>query len=56
MRCVGWVLLGTAVALAVCSAAGAASEQALKLRVQNGLSGFSPPQAFLDGNFLADKG
>ncbi len=55
MRRMGWVLLGTAVVLAVCGAAGAASEQALKLRGQNGLSGFSPPQAFLDGNFLADE-
>ena len=55
MRRMGWVLLGGAVALALCGAAGAASEQAIRLRSQNGLSGFSPPQAFLDGNFLADE-
>lgn len=37
------------------SAALAASEQALALRGQNGLSVFSPPEAFLAGNFLADE-
>ena len=41
--------------LAFCGAAGAASEQAMKLRSQNGLSEFSPPEAFLAGNFLADE-
>jgi hypothetical protein len=35
--------------------AAAASEQAIKLRGQNGLSEFAPPEAFLAGNFLADE-
>lgn len=41
--------------LALCGAAGAASEQAMKLRSQNGLSEYAPPEAFLAGNFLADE-
>jgi hypothetical protein len=35
--------------------AWAASEAALKLRSTNGLSEFSPPEAFLNGNFVADE-
>lgn len=35
--------------------AGAGSEQAAKLRGQNGLVAFAPPEAFLTGNFLADE-
>ena len=41
--------------LAFCGTATAASEQAMKLRSQNGLSEFAPPEAFLAGNFLADE-
>ena len=41
--------------LVFCGAAAAASEQAMKLRGQNGLSEFAPPEAFLSGNFLADE-
>jgi len=41
--------------LAFSGAAAAASEQALQLRTQNGLSGFTPPEGFLAGNFLADE-
>ena len=41
--------------VAICGAAGAASDQALKLRSENGLSEFAPPEAFLAGNFLADE-
>jgi len=37
------------------AAAWAASEGAQKLRTANGLGGFSPPEAFLDGNFVADE-
>jgi hypothetical protein len=55
MRRYGCVLLGAAVVLALCGAAGAASEPAMKLRNQNGLSEFAPPEAFLAGNFLADE-
>jgi hypothetical protein len=35
--------------------AGAESEQAARLRSQNGLIAFAPPEAFLAGNFLADE-
>lgn len=55
MRRMESVLLGAAIVLVICGAAGAASEQALKLRGQNGLSEFTPPEAFLAGNFLADE-
>jgi len=41
--------------VAICGAAGAASEPAMKLRSQNSLSEFAPPEVFLAGNFLADE-
>jgi hypothetical protein len=47
--------LGAAIVLVICGAAGAASEQAMKLRSQNGLSEYTPPDVFLTGNFLADE-
>src|SRR3972149_3917002 len=53
MRRYGCMLLGAAMVLAICSAAWAASDQAMKLRNQNGLSEFAPPEAFLAGSFLA---
>jgi hypothetical protein len=55
MRRYGCMLLGVAMVLAICGAAGAASEPALKLRGENGLTEFTPPEAFLAGNFLADE-
>ena len=55
MRRYGCMLLGAAMALAICGAAGAASDQAMKLRGENNLSEFAPPEAFLAGNFLADE-
>ena len=55
MRRYGCILLGAAMVVAICGAAGAASEPAMKLRSQNGLSEFAPPEAFLAGNFLADE-
>ena len=55
MRRMGSMLMGAAIVLVICGAAGAASEQAMKLRGQNGLSEFAPPEAFLAGNFLADE-
>ena len=55
MRRHGCMLLGALMVLAICSAAGAASEPAMKLRGENGLSEFAPPEAFLAGNFLADE-
>jgi len=55
MRRHGCMLLGALMVLAICGAAGAASEPALKLRGENGLSEYTPPEAFLAGNFLADE-
>jgi hypothetical protein len=55
MHRMGSMLLGAAIVLVICGAAGAGSEQAMKLRSQNGLSEFVPPEAFLAGNFLADE-
>ncbi len=55
MRRYGCMLLGVAMVIAICGAAGAASEPALKLRGENGLSEFAPPEAFQAGNFLADE-
>ena len=55
MRRFSSILWGIAFILVFCGAAGAASEQAMKLRGQNGLSKFAPPEAFLSGNFLADE-
>ena len=55
MRRYGCMLLGAIMVVAICGAAGAASEQAMKLRSQNGLSEFAPPEVFLAGNFLADE-
>ena len=55
MRRYGCMFLGAAMVLAICGAAMAASEPAMKLRGQNGLSEFAPPEAFLAGNFLADE-
>jgi len=49
------MLLGAAMVMAICGAAGAASEPAMKLRGENGLAEFAPPAAFLAGNFLADE-
>ncbi|MBI5580326.1 MAG: hypothetical protein HY895_14330 [Deltaproteobacteria bacterium] len=55
MRRHGCMLLGAVMVVAVCGAAWAASDQAMKLRGDNGLSEFAPPEAFLAGNFLADE-
>ncbi len=41
--------------LLLAGVAGAESETAARLRTQNGLTAFSPPEAFLSGNFLADE-
>jgi hypothetical protein len=55
MRRYGCMLLVAAIVVAICGAAGAASEQAMRLRAENGLSEFEPPEAFLAGNFIADE-
>ena len=49
------IVLSLSIFLALYGTAAAASEQAMKLRGQNGLSEFTPPEAFLTGNFLADE-
>lgn len=49
------VIWGVLFLLVFCGPAVAASEQAMKLRSQNGLSEYAPPEAFLAGNFLADE-
>jgi hypothetical protein len=48
-------LWGVVFLWALCGAAVADSQQALKLRSQNGLFEFTPPERFLSGNFLADE-
>jgi hypothetical protein len=55
MRRLGSMLLGVSLLLALFGMAGAASEQAMKLRGKNGLSAFTPPEGFLAGNFVADE-
>jgi hypothetical protein len=49
------VLLGFLTGLALSAPTWAASEQAMKLRNQSALSGYSPSEAFLSGNFVADE-
>jgi hypothetical protein len=55
MHRLGSTLLGLVMALALFAAAWAASEQASKLRGQNALSEYTPPESFLSGNFVADE-
>jgi hypothetical protein len=43
------------IVLGFLGSASAASEQAIKLRAQNGLSEYAPPEGFLAGNFVADE-
>lgn len=43
------------IVLLLAAVAGAESEPAARLRTQNGLTPFAPPEAFLAGNFLADE-
>ena len=49
------ILLAICALVTIFSPAWAASEGALKLRAQDGLSEFTPPEAFLNGNFVADE-
>jgi hypothetical protein len=49
------MLLGILILLAPLSTSWAASEQAMKLRAQSDLSEYTPPPAFLNGNFVADE-
>ncbi len=55
MHCFRSTLWGVILLWALCGAAAAGSEQAIKLRSQNELSEFTPPERFLAGNFLADE-
>jgi hypothetical protein len=55
MRPVQSILMGAALLLALNGVAWAASEQAMKLRGENGLSDYTPPETFLSGNFVADE-
>jgi len=55
MRRLCSMFLGVSLLLALFGMAGAASEQAMKLRGKNGLSAFTPPEGFLSGNFVADE-
>jgi len=49
------VLLGFLIVLALSASTWAASEQAVKLRGKSALSEYTPPEAFLSGNFVADE-
>ena len=49
------ILAAVCAIFAPLSPASAASESALKLRAQNGLCDFMPPDSFLNGNFVADE-
>ncbi|HSM89159.1 MAG TPA: hypothetical protein VLT56_03970 [Desulfobacterales bacterium] len=55
MRRLGSIVWSVSFLLVFCGTAAATGEQAMKLRGQNGLSEFAPPEAFLSGNFLADE-
>ncbi len=55
MRRFCFMILGASILLAFFGVAWAASEQAMKLRGQHGLSAFTPPESFLGGNFVADE-
>ena len=55
MRSLCSVLVGVSLLVALNGLTWAASEQAMKLRGKNALSEYSPPEAFLAGNFVADE-
>ena len=55
MRPLYSILVGVSLLLALEGVTWAASEQAMKLRGKNALSEYSPPEAFLAGNFVADE-
>jgi hypothetical protein len=49
------MILSVSIFLAFFGVVWAASEQAMKLRGQQALSAFTPPESFLGGNFVADE-
>lgn len=55
MRSLCSILVGVSLLVALSGVTWAASEQAMKLRGKNALSEYSPPEAFLSGNFVADE-
>ncbi len=55
MRRLYSVFLGVAVAVMCAGSAFAASDQAMKLRNRSDLTPYTPPDAFLSGNFVADE-
>jgi hypothetical protein len=55
MRRIRSMILGVSLLLALAGVAWAASQQALQLRANYGLSEYTPPEAFLSGNFVADE-
>jgi len=55
MRPLCSVLVGVSLLAALSGVTWAASEQAVKLRGKNALAEYSPPDAFLSGNFVADE-
>jgi len=55
MRSLCSILVGVSLLVALSGVTWAASEHAMKLRGKNALSEYSPPEAFLSGNFVADE-
>ena len=55
MRPLCSILVGVSLLAALSGVTWAASEEAMKLRGKNALSEYSPPEAFLSGNFVADE-
>jgi hypothetical protein len=55
MRSLCSILVGVSLLVALSGVPWAASEQAMKLRGKNALFEYSPPEAFLSGNFVADE-
>jgi len=55
MRPLCSVLVAVSLLAALSGVTWAASEQAMTLRGKNALSEYSPPEAFLSGNFVADE-
>jgi hypothetical protein len=49
------IFLGFVLMMSVNAAALAASQKAMALRQANGLSQFTPPEKFLEGNFVAEE-
>ena len=55
MRPLGPILVGVSLLVVLSGVTWAASEQAMELRGKNTLSEYSPPEAFLSGNFVGEE-